>query len=161
MRRELVHSYDQELKARRVDAYRGLYKLTGKMPRYWPGRRPVRADMHEWPHAFDDWYFGEAGGLFLSDDARKAYNIALETMAAVSQDGPDDAALTGEEIERMWKAGQALRRVLAADIGASERPRLPGKASYQTPPAQERFPETAHQEKREHGFPEAGQTDAV
>jgi hypothetical protein len=85
MRRELEHTYDQDLRARRIDAYQGLYKLTAKMPRYWPGTQPVRADMREWPKGFDDWYFGEAGGLFLSDDARKDYNHALETMAAVSR----------------------------------------------------------------------------
>ena len=59
MRRELEHTYDQDLRARRVDAYKGLYKLTGKMPRYWP-HNPVRSEMHEWPDAFDDLYFAEA-----------------------------------------------------------------------------------------------------
>ncbi len=33
----------------------------------------------------------------------------------------------------MWRAGQALRRVLAANIGAAERPRLPGQQPYRTP----------------------------
>lgn len=160
MRRELEHTYDQDLRARRVDAYKGLYKLTGKMPRYWP-HNPVRSEMHEWPDAFDDWYFAKAGGLFLSDDARKAYNVALETMAAVSNEGPDDDALTSEQINRMWRAGQALRRVLAADIGAAERPQLPGQQPYQTPAAQQRFPEKDPQEKREHPFPGTDQADAV
>ncbi len=158
MRRELEHTYDQDLRARRVDAYKGLYKLTGKMPRYW-SRNPVRTEMREWPDAFDDWYFGEAGGLFLSDDARKAYNVALETMAAVSNEGLDGEALTSEEIERMWRAGQALRRVLAADIGAAERPRLPGPQPYQTPAAEQRFPEKDPQAK--HPLPGTGQADAV
>jgi len=126
MRRELVYTYDQNLRARRVDAYQGSYKLTSKMPRQWPGEAPVRREMHEWAHQFDDWYFGEAGGMFLTNDARDAYTNALETMSAVLDEGPDDATLTAEEVRRLWKAGQNLRRVLAADIGAANRPHMPG-----------------------------------
>lgn len=139
MRRELEHTYDQDLRARRIEAYKGLYKLSGKMPRYWPGKQPVRAEMLEWPKALDDWYFGEAGGLFLSDDARQAYNVALEMMAAVSKDGPDEAQLNELEIARLWRAGQALRRTLAADIGAAARPRMPGQKPWETPQPTARF----------------------
>jgi hypothetical protein len=81
-------------------------------------------------------------------------------MAAVSNEGPDGDALTSEEIERMWRAGQALRRVLAADIGAADRPRLPGPQPYQTPPPAQRFLEKDPQEKRVHPLPGTGQAGA-
>jgi hypothetical protein len=71
--------------------------------------------MQEWVRAFDDWYLGEAGGMFLSDKARQAYHDALEVIAAVS-DGPPDATLTDSEIERLWRAGQAVRTESAGTI---------------------------------------------
>lgn len=89
MRRELEHAYDQELRTRRMESYMSLYKRTDKLPRYWL-KKPVRRDMRGWAQEFDDWYFREAGGMFLSDKARQSYHDALEVMAAVS-DGPQDA----------------------------------------------------------------------
>ena len=105
MRRELEHTYDQELRTRRMESYMSLYKRTDKLPRYWT-TNPVRSEMQGWVQAFDDWYFGEAGGMFLSDKARQAYHDALDVMAAVS-DGPQDATLTDPEIDRLWRTGQA------------------------------------------------------
>src|SRR5262249_4990871 len=98
---------------------------------------------------FDDWYFGEAGGMFLSDKARQAYHDALEVIAAVSA-GPPDATLTDAEIERLWRAGQALRRTLAADVGAAEVPRLPGRPPTISPPPTKRFRIQDSREAQEH-----------
>jgi hypothetical protein len=149
MRRELQHTYDQELRTRRMEAYMSLYKRTDKLPRYWPAKQPVRREMQGWVRAFDDWYFGEAGGMFLSDKARQAYHDALDVIAAVS-DGPPDATLTDSEIERLWRAGQALRRTLAADVGAAEIPRLPGQEPMKSPSPTIRFKGQGSQEVQEH-----------
>jgi hypothetical protein len=149
MRRELEHAYDQELRTRRVESYMSLYKRTDKLPRYYsPGEQPVRREMQGWVRAFDDWYFGEAGGMFLSDKARQAYHDALDVIAAVS-DGPPDATLADSEIERLWRAGQALRRTLAADVGAAEIPRLPGREPVKSPSAAIRFRIQGSQEVQE------------
>jgi hypothetical protein len=149
MRRELEHTYDQELRTRRMESYMSLYKRTEKLPRYWPAQQPIRREMQEWVRAFDDWYFGEAGGMFLSDKARQAYHDALEVIAAISA-GPPDATLTDSEIERLWRAGQALRRTLAADVGAAEVPRLPGRPPTISPPPTIRFKIQDSQETQEH-----------
>src|SRR2546421_408141 len=69
MRRELEYAYDRELRARRIEAYMSLYKRTDKLPRYWR-TNPKRMELSDFSYAFDGWYFGEAGGLFLSDKAR-------------------------------------------------------------------------------------------
>jgi hypothetical protein len=148
MRRELEHTYDQELRTRRMESYMSLYKRTDKLPRYWE-TNPIRSEMQGWVQAFDDWYFGEAGGMFLSDKARQAYHDALDVIAAVS-DGPQDAALTDPEIDRLWRAGQALRRTLAADVGAAEVPRLPGQEPLKTPSPANRFRFQGSQETQEH-----------
>jgi hypothetical protein len=148
MRRELEHTYDQELRTRRVESYMSLYKRTDKLPRYWE-TNPLRSEMQGWVQAFDDWYFGEAGGMFLSDKARQAYHDALDVIAAVS-DGPQETTLTDPEIDRLWRAGQALRRTLAADVGAAEIPRLPGREPLKTPSPPIRFRFQGSPETQEH-----------
>jgi hypothetical protein len=138
LRRELEHAYDQELRTRRVDVYRSLYKRTCNLPRYWR-TNPARAELSGWSHGFDDWYFGEAGGLFLSDVARHAYLSMLEVMATVANDNAEEYRLSDEEVQRLWRAGQALRRQLAADIGTAEDPRLAGRQPIMSPPPRVRF----------------------
>lgn len=138
-----------------MESYMSLYKRTDKLPRYWL-KKPVRRDMRGWAQEFDDWYFREAGGMFLSDKARQSYHDALEVMAAVS-DGPQDATLTDAEIGRLWRAGQALRRTLTADVGAAEIPRLPGREPMKTPSPITRFKVQDSQETQEHVGESAGE----
>jgi hypothetical protein len=137
MRRELEYAYDRDLRARRVEAYMSLYRRTANLPRYWR-TKPARTELSGWSEGFDSWYFDEAGGLFLSDAARQAYLSALEAMATVANERSSDR-LSDEEVERLWRAGQVLRRRLAADIGAAEDPRLAGRQPVLSPPPTVRF----------------------
>src|SRR4051794_22361935 len=97
MRRDLVYNYDKDLRARRITAYATLYKLTGNMPRYWT-TNPPRDALLGWADEFDKWYFGESGGLFLSNNARAAYLSLLELAASVSDGESEEPQLTDEEI---------------------------------------------------------------
>lgn len=140
MRRELEYAYDRDLRARRIVSYISLYKLTGNMPRYWPTGNPARSDLLNWGRGLDDWYFGEAGGLFLSDPARQTYLQLLDVMGAITNvEDRSDSLLSEEEVQRLWRAGQALRRQLAADVGAAENPRVTGRQPWQSPPPGARF----------------------
>jgi len=123
MRRELEYAYDREVRAWRVQGYISLYKRTANFPRYWP-TNPARTDLRSWVDGLDDWYFAEAGGLFLSNNTRQAYLSLLDVMAAIANDNSSGGQLSDEEVDRMWRAGQALCRQLAADIGAAENPRM-------------------------------------
>ena len=138
MRRELQHTYDRELKSRRTDAYISLYKRTSNLPRYWP-TKPQRSALREWADIFDEWYFREAGGLFLTDPARDAYLSMLDVVASVSAEGRPDEAITDDDVSRLWKAGQGLRRQLASDLGAAELPRVHGRKPAVSPPPKARF----------------------
>ena len=109
MGRELAYTYDRELRARRIEAYMSLYKRTDKLPRYWR-TNPQRMELSDFSEAFEGWYFGEAGGLFLSDEARQAYLSMLEVMATVAGEGSGEDQLSDEDTRRLWRAGQALRR---------------------------------------------------
>jgi hypothetical protein len=53
-------------------------------------------------------------------------------MAVVFNEGSPQDLLTEAEEERLWRAGQALRRQLAADLGTAEAPRLKGRAPLRT-----------------------------
>jgi hypothetical protein len=134
MRRELEYAYDRELRARRIEAYVSLYKRTDKLPRYWR-TNPRRMDLSDFSEAFEPWYFGEAGGLFLTNEARQAYHSMLKVMAEVADEGSGEDQLSDTDIERLWRAGQALRRRLTADIGAAEDPRLVGRLPAISPAA--------------------------
>ena len=129
MRRELAFHYDRELRVRRFEAYGSLYMRTKVLPRYWR-TNPSRSELSAW--SFDEWYFDESGGMFLTNAAREQYHNALEAIASVhSTAGPEQ--ISDEEVERLWRAGQALRRQLSADLGASDNPRMKGTRPYVTP----------------------------
>ena len=61
-----------------------------------------------------------------------------EAIASVhSTTGPDQ--ISDEEGDRLWRAGQALRRQLSADLGSSDTPRMRGTQPYVTPPPKTRI----------------------
>jgi len=138
MRRELEYAHDRELRTRRLEPYMSLYRRTKSLPRYWR-TAPARAEMSAWSEGLHEWYFDEAGGLFLSDDARAAYLNVLEVIAVTANAGKPEDPISDEETQRLWRAGQALRRQLTADIGAANAPRLPGRLPVTSPPAIARF----------------------
>jgi hypothetical protein len=134
MRRELEFSYDKELRTQRMLAYRSLYAKTRTLPRYWR-QPPRRGELPSWTASFHEWYFAESGGLFLSDAARDAYHQALEVIAEIAGAGAPDDVLTGDDEERLWRAGQALRRRLAADLGTAQAPRVTAAEPARSGPA--------------------------
>lgn len=138
MRRELEYAHDRELRTQRLDPYKSLYRRTKNLPRYWR-TAPSRVELRTWSESLHEWYFDEAGGLFLSDDARVVYHEVLEVIAVTANAGKQEAKLSETELERLWRAGQALRRQLAADIGSANSPRLKGIQPAVTPPATTRL----------------------
>jgi hypothetical protein len=138
MRQELEYAYDRELRIRRMEVYTSLYRRTDKYPRYHITIL-ARKELVAWAHSFDDWYFGEAGGLFLSNNARQAYLSMLDVTATVANDDSSGERISEEEVQLLWRAGQALRRQLAADIGAAENPRLTFRPPAMSPPPATRF----------------------
>jgi hypothetical protein len=138
LRRELEFAHDRELRTRRLEPYMSLYRRTKSLPRYWR-TAPARAELSAWSEGLHEWYFDEAGGLFLSDDARVAYLNVLEVIAVTANAGKLDDPLSDEDMQRLWRAGQTLRRQLAADIGAANAPRLPSRQPVISPPATARF----------------------
>jgi hypothetical protein len=76
-RKDLLVEYDKDLRARRIDAYRELWRQLQPLAEY---ARPVHvtpAQLVEISINLRRWYF-EVGGLFLSESSRDAY-FALQT----------------------------------------------------------------------------------
>jgi hypothetical protein len=143
MRRSLYIDNDKDLRINRLAAYKSLYRRTQCLPRYWR-TIPNRDSFSGWSEGFDEWYFAESGGMFLSNAARDAYHEALKQMATVVQSSDGNGSqISDDEVDRLWRAGQDLRRQLAADIGSSASPRIRYKRPSATPPALVRM--SAHQ----------------
>lgn len=121
-----------------MSAYEALYRRTKNLPRYWR-HRPPRKEISNWSEGFHTWYFDEAGGLCLSDQARLVYHEALNLMASISNSASPEEPLTVDEEERLWRAGQALRRQLAADLGTAARSAIRGDPPLRSGPAQNRI----------------------
>ena len=71
-RKDLLVEYDKDLRARRIDAYRELWRQLQPLAEY---ARPVHvtpAQLVEISINLRRWYF-EIGGLFLSESSRDAY----------------------------------------------------------------------------------------
>jgi hypothetical protein len=86
MQRDLEFAYDRELRTQRMAAYKSLYTKTESLPRYWR-QRPRKLELPTWSQSFHEWYFLEAGGLFLSDEARQPYHDALNVIAVTASQG--------------------------------------------------------------------------
>jgi hypothetical protein len=57
----------------------------------------------------------------------------LKVLATVRGEGSAEDQLSDEDTQRIWLAGQALRRILAADIGGAEDPQLAGRLPVMSP----------------------------
>ena len=127
-RRDLRHGYDRDLRARRIDSFARLFRHAGTMPRYRPAS-PHRAALPSWADGLQDWYFDDAGGLFMSGDAHRRFLDLLDVLKDVAADATHGPRLVEAEVDLVWRAGEALRRQLAADLGGE----LPGVLPPESP----------------------------
>jgi len=74
-RKDLEAEYDKDLRRHRIDAYVELWKPLELLARYDRPKPLNRKTLKELSVAMREWYF-RVGGLFLSEDARKAYFVS-------------------------------------------------------------------------------------
>ncbi|GIJ73263.1 hypothetical protein Voc01_081800 [Virgisporangium ochraceum] len=113
--RDRARGPDRELRARRLDAYAPLYRRVGALSRYRVTASP-RAALPTWSDGLHAWYFDEAAGLLLSDDAHRRFLDLLDVLADTAADDTHGPRLVEAEADRLWRAGEALLRRLAADV---------------------------------------------
>lgn len=136
IRQGLQAQYDRDLRARRLRAYQHLWTLTEPMARYASPAPVTRETFERMATQLRHWYFHD-GGIYLSDEARRAY-FALQRALAdalATAAGPDalarvpDAAGADAGTLDTWeavvrRASSALRHALVGDVGARNRPML-------------------------------------
>ena len=122
------HAYDRALRDLRIAHYQALFHLMGSLPRQaLVIETPRRADLYKLREQLHNWYFGEqAGGMFLSLEARDRYfRLQIELRTIVDRVTDDDQLIGEQESVMLREAATKLRHQLTADLGAAERPRRP------------------------------------
>lgn len=106
-----------ELQRERIAAYRGLWGLTKLLPK-WPRARDVSyEDLRKLSNSLRDWYFSEAGGMFLSRTAHTSYAALQDSLTAIMVEQPS-GSMTDEHYDAVRELCSALRSKLARDVGS-------------------------------------------
>jgi hypothetical protein len=123
LRLEAEHAYDRTLRDMRLPHYQQLFHLTKNLPREFL-EEPRRSELLDFREQFHDWYFGEqAGGMFLSQEARDAYfTLQNELQSVAGRLSADSERVRPDESAGLRKKASALRHQLTTDVGTAERP---------------------------------------
>jgi hypothetical protein len=110
----MVTTVDTDLRARRITPYSDLWKKTGALPQ-WPRNRELTyQDLHSLMANLREWYF-EAGGMYLSTTARKAYGEVQESLMSVLEKGQEGKVMDSDYDAIRGKCSK-LRTGLAHDL---------------------------------------------
>jgi hypothetical protein len=107
----------QELVHERIGAYKDLWQLTRRLPK-WPRATGVTYDdLRELSKSLRDWYFTDGGGMFLSRTAHTAYSALQDSLTAILVEQPS-GNINEEHYDAVRELCSALRTTLARDVGA-------------------------------------------
>jgi hypothetical protein len=128
LRIEAEHAYDRALRDLRLPHYQELFHLTRSMPREFLEflESPRRSDLVDFREDFHNWFFSEkAGGMFLSQEARKFYfHLQNELQSVAGRMQTDSELVCQHDSEILRKRASDLRHQLTTGLGRAERPRL-------------------------------------
>ena len=105
-----------EVAAQQMDAYRALWSLTGLLPK-WPRETTVSYQkVAEFSRSLRDWYFGSAGGLFITS---RTYSQYAELQERLQASPPDSRAelISEDDYDEIRHLCSLLRRQMAVDLG--------------------------------------------
>lgn len=104
-----------ETAARQLDAYVALWSLTGLLPKWSREELVSHAQLAELSRQLRLWYFGPAGGLFLSRRSYSQYAALQEALQLFAH--AEEEAISEREYEEVRELASLLRRQMAQDIG--------------------------------------------
>jgi hypothetical protein len=119
-RRDLELQYDKNLRDKRLDAYKELWKLFQPMAKYSPPRTVTYWTINELSVNLRIWYF-EVGGIFLSSNSRdKYFAVQDEIRAALGRSQPQqyNEVLPHKYWQAIFSKSSELRTSLAMDLGS-------------------------------------------
>ena len=117
-RKDLEAEYDKDLRNRRLDAYKDLWKHLQLLARYDRPKPLTCQTLEELSVAMRTWYF-ETGGLYLSEETRKSYFVLKKAIRDLIASGkyPAEKTLDGEDGKAMVEQASVLRARLTQDVG--------------------------------------------
>jgi hypothetical protein len=117
-RQDLEAEYDKSLRAHRLEVYKELWKHLRVLARYDRPKPLVFSTFHELTISMRDWYF-DGGGLYLSEEARKAYFALKDTIQQILQNSKyeNDEPLDPADCDAVLGQASILRARLTKDVG--------------------------------------------
>jgi len=101
----------------RIEAYRALWALTDVLPK-WPRAKGVRYQrLQEFSGQLREWYFGNAGGMFLTRLAHNRYSALQDALTALTDQYPK-GVVREKHYDAIRELCSALRTQLARDLGS-------------------------------------------
>jgi hypothetical protein len=121
LRKDLEAKYDIDLRDKRIDVYKELWKRLQPLARYSPPAPVTYKKVQELLVDLRAWYF-ETGGLFLSISSRDAYFALMDKLEEVlnSNTGQLDVALSHDIHVKLRQKSSTLRTHLAKDVGTRQ-----------------------------------------
>ncbi len=113
---------DESVLKERRELYQKLWEKTKLLPK-WPQATDVTyAKLHTLSEELRDWYFLE-GGIYLSEQARKAYGNVQENLCLTTKAKQDDQekSITDAEYQNLVDFCSALRTELTQDLQSRKR----------------------------------------
>ncbi len=119
-RSDLRFEYDKELRAKRIERYEELWRLTGLFPQYAREAEVTIDDVRMLTRNLRDWYF--QSGMFLSGRARDAYFTYQKGLCQLvdKQGGNPTQTVEGATYEELRSIGSDLRTALVQDVGTRQ-----------------------------------------
>ena len=124
-RQELLSAYDETMRTARIEAYKGVWVLTGILPKF-AQTAPVDAELLKSTSVkMRDWYFS-GSGMFLTDKSRDAYfdlqKQIAHYVAVLAHVAP--RPLSEPEYELLRLCASTLRSNLCTDLNSRMQPVL-------------------------------------
>ncbi len=117
-RKELEAEYDKDLRNKRIEVYKELWSQLQLLARYDRPKPLNRKTLEKLTVAMREWYF-ETGGLFLSEESRKAYFDLKQGIKDILENSKyrADEALDLPDVEALVDKASLLRARLTKDVG--------------------------------------------
>lgn len=112
---EQSNSVDLDLRERRINIYKELWKSTDLLPKLPKSKNVTYEHINEFSIKLRDWYF-DIGGMFLSSDAHKKGYIPLQESIGNLIDQDLKGIVTDEHYENIRLCCSKLRTLLTDDI---------------------------------------------
>lgn len=117
-REDLQSKYDSIIHNQRTAVYLPLWKDLEALARYAPPEPVTPNKLKELSRTLREWFF-RTGGLFLSNDSRRAYlDLQEEITVQLSHKRAADQELDKKSLKQVHDKASALREQLSKDVGS-------------------------------------------